>query len=514
MRNRLRNICILSVALLVLGGCGQEVQQNQTTSLTGNVAIVSTGKEYAEAHVIDLQVDKGTIDGEAIEEYDYTWHCDPGTVHDEVKNAPAEYYTGTKPETEAKVYVDHELYYYPLLDSNEFKKVNYDGEQEWAYYYKDGENNDYIFATLPVLGNALPTQMMHSEDEAAENKVLHITEAGTYVLRGSWKGQVKVDISGEDIFTNPEGVVTIILDGADIECTVAPGLMFANVYECDNAWEEAERTDATVDTTGAGAVIVLADDSENYISGTNVFRMLKTKYSDENSTDEVKKQKKMRKTDGALYSYMTMNINGEEKGNGKLQVDAGFEGIDSELHLSVNGGDITVNSEDDGMNVNEDHVSVIAFRGGQVTINAALGAEGDGVDSNGFIAVDGGTILVNGIRVPDSALDSEDGIYYNGGSIIIDGEEQNYEKGSVFRETDRGGFGIPDMGNRDFEGKGQGFREFAPGMEARDNFDIKAFKEQVAKLGEDATYEDILRLLGLEGMGMRGEQMPEPPMEK
>lgn len=43
--------------------------------------------------------------------------------------------------------------------------MNYDGEREWAYYYTDGENSDYIFATLPDLGNSLPAQMMHSEEE-------------------------------------------------------------------------------------------------------------------------------------------------------------------------------------------------------------------------------------------------------------------------------------------------------------------------------------------------------------
>ena len=44
---------------------------------------------------IVLDTDKAYLDGEAVKEYDYTWHADPGTVHDEVKNAPAEYYTGT-----------------------------------------------------------------------------------------------------------------------------------------------------------------------------------------------------------------------------------------------------------------------------------------------------------------------------------------------------------------------------------------------------------------------------------
>lgn len=437
---------ILLLVVFVFAGCGSE------KSTTKDEGIVSSGKIYANAQVIELSEDKATFNGKEIQEYDYTWNCDPTVNHDEVEDAPAEYYTGTKPNAEDSVYIDHELYYFPLLEESDFVKIRYDGEQEWAYYYKDGVNDEYIFATLPSLGNSLPTQMMHSAQEASENKVLHITKEGTYVLNGSWKGQIKIDL-GEDAYSNEEAKVTLILDGADIECTVAPAIIFKEVYECDNNWEEEERTDAVVDTSEAGANIILADGSENYISGNNVFRMLKTKYKNKDSLDEIKVQKKMRKTDGALYSYMSMNICGEEQQTGKLVVNSGFEGIDSELHLTVKGGNITVNSQDDGMNVNEDHVSVLTFLGGEVTLNAAQGAEGDGVDSNGYICVNGGIINVNGVRVPDNALDSEDGIYYNSGSIIIDGEQQDLTPGTVVNEIGNRGFdkGHPDKNGFDKE---------------------------------------------------------------
>lgn len=514
MKRRCKNIFVSGICVslfFLMTGCsvlgGNEVIERQ--SMSNGRMIVSSGKRYTDAKVIQLSEDKAVIDGDTIEEFDYTWNCDPGSVHDEVKDAPAEFYTGTKPDSDQSIYIDHELYYYPLLEESQFQKINYDGEQEWAYYYTDGTNDDYIFATLPVLGQNRPTQMMHSSEEAAENKVLHINEAGTYVLKGSWKGQINVDL-GEESFTSENEKVTLILDGADIECSVAPGIIFNNVYECDNGWEDVTRTDANVDTTAAGANIVLADDSQNYISGTNVFRMLKKKYKDENSTDTVKLQKKMRKTDGALYSYMTMNIDGN---NGILIVDSGFEGIDSELHLTVNGGNITVNSQDDGMNVNEDHVSVISFLGGEITINAALGAEGDGVDSNGYIAVNGGTIAVNGIRVPDSALDSEDGIYYDAGKVVINGQEQSYEAGTTFKETREDGFGKGDMGREPFGG-GQGPDNPFVNSEFSKKFDLKEFKEKVANLDDDATYEDVLSLLGIQMGSMGKEGMPDGDMQQ
>lgn len=503
MKKIVQKLICLSLALVLAGSYG---------------AIAARAEEPV--HSLVLRGDTAALDGVELERFDYTWHCDPGESHDEVKNAPAEYYTGTKPETDAAAYIDHALYYFPELPESGFQLVNYDGEREWAYYYTDGEHDEYIFATLPMLGNSVPTQMMHSPEEAAQNQVLHITQPGTYVVEGQWNGQIWVELGDpDDTFADPNAKVTLILNGVDISCTVAPGVVFYSAYECDNGWEDRESYSAEVDTSDAGVTVILADGTENTVTGTNIYRMLKTKYKDENSTDPVKTQKKMRKLDAAFYSYVTMNIDGQEEGSGSLTVNSGFEGLDTELHLSILGGNITINSQDDGINVNEDHVSVVSFLGGNVTINAAQGAEGDGVDSNGFIAVDGGTLNINGIRMPDSALDSEDGVLYKGGTVVIDGETQSYQAGSTFRETgmmggrdgfDRGGFGRNDgMGGQN------GFEGGEPWMNAAGSFDIRQFKEAVAQLEDDATLEDVLALLGISGgffqQGPENSRMPQGP---
>lgn len=492
-------ILIISVFLISLVGC-----VNTPDSDDGEES-EDSAEDYPGARVIQLSPDSATIDGEAIEEFDYTWHCDPSASHDEVDNAPAEYYTGTKPETDAAAYIDRELYYYPELPEDGFKLVNYDGEEEWAYYYTDGEHDDYIFATLPKLGNGVPTQMMHSEQEASENKVLHITEAGTYILKGEWMGQIRIDLGDKDeTFTDENAKVTIVLSGAQINCSVAPGIVFYSAFECDWTWEDNEIHSETVCTDFAGVNVIIADGTDNSVTGTNVFRMLKTKYKDDASTDEIKVQKKMRKTDAAFYSYVSMNVAGEEENSGTLTVNSGFEGLDSELHLTLNGGNITINSQDDGMNVNEDGVSVLTVNGGNITVNAAQGAEGDGIDSNGFVVLNGGTLNINGIRVPDSAIDTDCGIFYNGGTVIIDGEEQSYTAGETFKET--GNMGEPNgMGEPAQMPDGH-----QPGMPAQD-FDIKAFKEKVAALGDDATIDDVYVLIGGGMQQPNGEKPPEPP---
>ena len=70
-------------------------------------------------HTIVLSADKtsggyshsAALDGNTVEEFDYTWHADPGEAHNQVKNAPAEYYTGTKPDTDAVAYIAHDIFY-------------------------------------------------------------------------------------------------------------------------------------------------------------------------------------------------------------------------------------------------------------------------------------------------------------------------------------------------------------------------------------------------------------------
>lgn len=438
--------------------------------------------KYDAVKIINLSKTSATLDNKEIEEFDYTWNVDPSTVHDEVKDAPAEYYTGTKPDDNLGVYIDHELYYYPKLDTSKFVLVNYDGEREYAYYYEDGVNNDYIFATLPCFerNNEVITSMMFSKEEAANNKVLHINEPGTYVLQGEWNGQIKIDLGDEDeTFTDETKKVTIILNGVDIVCSVAPALLFENAYEVDNAWEQREEKLNEIDTSNAGVNVIITDDTENNISGKNIYRMLKTKYKDENSTDVIKVQKKLRKMDAPFYSYVSMNINGEENNTGVLNVTSSFEGLDSELHLTINGGNITINSEDDGINVNEDNVSIVSFLGGNITLNAANGAEGDGVDSNGYVVIDGSNLYINNVRVPDNSVDSEDGILYKSGSIYIDNVLEELEYGE-YKEIGGG-----------FNGNG-----FGPMMNFED-LDISEIKQKILELDDDATLQDIMDIIGM-----------------
>ena len=268
-------------------------------------------------------------------------------------------------------------------------------------YYRDGTDETYGEGSQ---------EEQHSEQEAAAHTVVTITQPGTYRVSGKLsQSQLFVDL-GEGAEDDPEAVVTLILDGVDITCTVAPAVFFYRVYEC--ASQDLSDAGPTVDTSAAGANVILAADSENLVSGSHVARIYQ-----EGTTD------KLHKYDGAFYSRMSMNVDGEgEDDSGVLRITADNEGLNSELHLTVNGGTIYIQSQDDGINTNEDGLSVFTLNGGFLTVEGGLGTEGDGIDSNGYLTINGGTLwTMSNERSADGGLDADEAITINGGTVYAFG---------------------------------------------------------------------------------------------
>ena len=249
----------------------------------------------------------------------------------------------------------------------------------------------------------------HTAEEASQNIVVNITAPGTYRVTGQLSnGQIRVDL-GDDAYDDETAVVELILDNADITCTVAPAILFMNVYECDGNWsKDTARPD--VDTSAAGANLIL--EGTNTVTGSYVAKIFKDKDG----------QKKQWKQDGAIYSYMSMNVYGP----GKLTLNAANEGLDTELHLTINGGNITILSGNDGINTNEDNISVTTINAGTLRIVAGLGEEGDGIDSNGYLVINGGTVISAAKPVSDAGLDSDKGSYVHGGIVLAMGSPMDW----------------------------------------------------------------------------------------
>lgn len=124
----------------------------------------------------------------------------------------------------------------------------------------------------------------------------------------------------------------------------------------------------------------------------------------------------------------TLNISATDdgiRGNSFVQIDGGTidiatcrEGIEAN-NVIINDGQITINSQDDGINATQ-KVSVdvsIVINGGTISVKMASG-DTDAFDSNGTITINGGTITVEA----QSAFDSNGTATLNGGTVTVNGQ--------------------------------------------------------------------------------------------
>ncbi len=257
----------------------------------------------------------------------------------------------------------------------------------------------------------------HSQIEGDAHTVVYITEPGTYELSGTLDaGQIFVDL-GDGTKKEEEAVVNIILNNVDISCTVAPAILFYRTYECDYD-TEAEDAKMDVDTSTAGANLILAEGSKNKIYGSYVAEIYEECELNEDGT-KVIDSKKLHKYDGAVYSRRSMNISG----TGALTVIAENEGICSEKHLTIYEGDISIISGNDGINVSDEQISVFAMQDGQLEIQVTgETGEGDGIDANGWLVINGGIVnSASNATSKDAGVDADQGIYINGGIVTATG---------------------------------------------------------------------------------------------
>lgn len=119
---------------------------------------------------------------------------------------------------------------------------------------------------------------------------------------------------------------------------------------------------------------------------------------------------------------------------GTIEIMKSYEGLEAQ-RISINDGTISIVANDDGINAgggadassqnragansfDADENCELSINGGNIYINAA----GDGVDSNGYLYFNGGTVTVDGpTNNGNGALDSGSGIVMNGGTVIAVG---------------------------------------------------------------------------------------------
>ena len=133
--------------------------------------------------------------------------------------------------------------------------------------------------------------------------------------------------------------------------------------------------------------------------------------------------------DDAIHANTELIIEG-----GNIHVAKSYEGLEAQV-VTINDGEISLNTNDDGINAgggadessknraganqfNADENCVININGGNLYVNSS----GDGIDSNGWLYFNGGTVIVDGpTNNGNGALDAGMGIVTNGGEVTAIG---------------------------------------------------------------------------------------------
>ena len=220
-----------------------------------------------------------------------------------------------------------------LLSEISSKYANINNGENIIYYEKE------IHDQLPDYGEAKEYEM-HTKEEARKENLVTIIKEGTYIVSGNLRGQLAIEL---DKKKEKKYAVTLVLNGVNINSTIAPGIIFYKAYEIDPTKYEKEGKSISLSDINnlkfneAGAKVILADDSTNTVIGSHVPRCYEYEIKDDGTVDlfhdEKGDQKKRAKYDGAFYSKISMVIKGERKGNGKLNIIADNEGLSAEQHF-------------------------------------------------------------------------------------------------------------------------------------------------------------------------------------
>ena len=315
----------------------------------------------------------------------------------------------------------------------------------------------------------------------SDGETLRITEAGVYILTGSAKN-CTVTVDAPD-----DAKIQLVLDGVSITNSNFPAIY---VKSADKVFVTTTASENTLTVSGAftsdgdtntDAVIFSKDDLT--LNGTGTLKVVSAAGNGITSKDDLV-------ITGGTYDLRTSNHafeandliavcggnftvntekdafhcdNDEGEGNiyladGSFTLNAGSDGIQATAYLQIDGGsfDITaaeglestyvqinggtcsISASDDGINASAGgNASEIAveINGGELKIVMAQG-DTDGIDANGSIYVNGGTI---DITAPCVSFDYDKAAEYNGGTIIINGEQVSEIPEEMM--GGRGGFG-------------------------------------------------------------------------
>lgn len=303
----------------------------------------------------------------------------------------------------------------------------------------------------PDLDDFIENSSNDTEIEELKIKVININAAGGYEFVG--------EITGAMVAINTNGVtgnIDIILNNAsiDTDSKKAPAVY---VYNKDKNYTDCIVTIKTVSGTKnyleGGKLkkvsLIGSDELEkynSYYSGDSLTNYTNySAYYGIYTNDEIENilfatveadsedlqdgdPYYFYKASGAVSSDIDLYFEGE----GYLKVTSkNKEGIETKGNLTFSGGtgDYEIFAEDDCLNTTTANNSATTVRNDlTINVNSLLASvsadadEGDAIDSNGKLVIDGGTIYAfANPNSGDAGLDSVNGTYINGGTVIATG---------------------------------------------------------------------------------------------
>ena len=335
-----------------------------------------------------------------------------------------------------------------------------------------------------------------SYDEAAATKVnlsevkdstYNITKEGTYILSGSYSGQIVVSVAdtakvqlvldGVNI-TNESSAAIYVKEGDKVFVTLKEGTVNtlttsgSFVATDDNNVDGVIFSKADLTINGSGSLkisstahgIVSKDDlvvtggnidinsTKKGLSGKDSVRIADGTINITTGTDGIHSENDEDTSKGFVYIESgSITINAADDGihagydlniaGGKINITNSNEGLEGK-NVNISGGEINVVSTDDGINATassgnstkggmEIQDASINISGGKITVNA----EGDGIDSNGNFTVSGGETYVSGpTKGGNGGIDYNGTATITGGTFIVtavESMEMNFGSGST-----------------------------------------------------------------------------------
>ena len=294
-----------------------------------------------------------------------------------------------------------------------------------------------------------------------------ITSEGIYVISGT-ATDVTIKVEAPD-----DAKVQIVLDGVSITNTDAPCIyvktadkVFVTTTDSTNTLKVTGtftadgdiNTDAVIfsksDLTLNGTGTLNISSSDNGITSKDDLKVTGGTYNITSTAQGLQANDSIAIADGTFnitssskdgihaenneddtvgYVYITggtFTINAAKQGiqaTTICEIDGGTfnikatEGIEA-TDIEINGGNITINASDDGMNASakstSETVQIVINDG---TLNVTVGSgDTDAIDANGSITVNGGNIT---ITAPTSSFDYDTTGVINGGTVVVNGQQ-------------------------------------------------------------------------------------------